>query len=181
MSLPGGIGMVDQISMDSPLTGSQGKTVAGTTADPALLLPVVRGGLLSSPVETEAVLSSKVHRIAPTGNQAIALQEAARVELTERIARSRERAETMRGESTVDEPKTHATVKPARLPLAMMRGRALPNGMLVDKLVVVKPGDEGYEQDYTYASIMLREYGEPMPYATRVTARAKKSARARPR
>lgn len=93
VSFPGGIGMVDQISMDSPLTGSQGKTVSGTTADPALLLHLVRGGMLSSPVQTEAVLSSAVHIIDPRGNQAVSLQEAAVTELKERIARSSERVE----------------------------------------------------------------------------------------
>lgn len=93
VSYPGGIGLVDSISMDSPLTGSQGKTVSGTSADPALLLHLVRGGMLSSPVQTEAVLSSAVHIIDPRGNQAVSLQEAARTELKERIARTSERAE----------------------------------------------------------------------------------------
>lgn len=93
VSYPGGMGKVIEISMTGPLAGSQGKSVSGTTADPALLLHVVRGGMLSSPVVTEAVLASTVHRIAATGNEAIALREAAVTEIRERIARTSERAE----------------------------------------------------------------------------------------
>jgi len=55
--------------------------------------------------------------------------------------------------------------KPARLPLEMMRGRRTADNMLVDELVIVKPGDEGYEQDYAYATRCHALYGEPMPYA----------------
>jgi len=37
--------------------------------------------------------------------------------------------------------------EPARLPLEGVRGRRTPDNVLVDELVVVKPGDEGYEQE----------------------------------
>ncbi|MDQ2829109.1 MAG: hypothetical protein M3Y74_08665 [Chloroflexota bacterium] len=55
--------------------------------------------------------------------------------------------------------------EPARLPLEGVRGRRTPDNVLVDELVVVKPGDEGYEQDYAFAARCHEMYGDPMPYA----------------
>jgi len=53
---------------------------------------------------------------------------------------------------------------PPRLPLEVVRGRRTSDNVLADELMVVKPGDEGYEQDYAYAARCHELYGEPMPY-----------------
>jgi hypothetical protein len=60
---------------------------------------------------------------------------------------------------------THEGGDPPRLPLEMQRGYRTPEGMFVDELMVVSPGNDGYEQDYAYAVQCLRVEGEPMPYA----------------
>ncbi len=56
--------------------------------------------------------------------------------------------------------------QPARLPLEVVRGRRTSDNVLADELVVIKPGDEGYEQDFAFAARCHELYGEPMPYAT---------------
>jgi len=60
--------------------------------------------------------------------------------------------------------------QPPRLPLEVVRGRRTSDNVLADELVVVKPGDEGYEQDYAFAMRCHEMYGDPMPYITEADA-----------
>lgn len=88
VSFPGGIAKVIEISTTGPLAGSRGPAVSGNVADPALLVHVVLGGTLSSPMVSEAVRARQTHIVQPHGDQAVALQEADVAHLKENLARS---------------------------------------------------------------------------------------------
>lgn len=88
VSFPSGIGKVTAISTTGPLAGSRGPAVSGNVADPALLVHVILGGTLSSPMVSEAVRARQTHIVQPHGDQMVALQEAAVAHLKENLARS---------------------------------------------------------------------------------------------
>jgi len=88
VSFPGGIGKVTAISTTGPLAGSRGPAVSGNVADPALLVHVILGGTLSSPMVSEAVRARQTHIVQPHGDQMVALQEAAVAPFKENLARS---------------------------------------------------------------------------------------------